>query len=123
MNIDDFEIMLDALCEEIPREFYDHLQQGVILLEEIKYHPKSNCGDLVILGEYVRSPLGSHIRIFYGSFVLRFGYLSDEALRKEVRSTLIHEFRHHVEYLSGDRSLEVEDEVFLAEYLKQRGVQ
>jgi hypothetical protein len=34
--------------------------------------------------------------------------------------TLKHEFRHHLESLAGERGLEIEDEQFLADYLRRQ---
>jgi hypothetical protein len=37
-------------------------------------------------------------------------------LRDEIRKTLLHELRHHIESLSGVRDLEYEDELRLESY-------
>jgi hypothetical protein len=39
----------------------------------------------------------------------------------KVREVLRHEFRHHLEGLSGLRDLEVEDDIFLRNYLDTHG--
>lgn len=49
-----------------------------------------------------------------------YGYMTEEALRKRVRKTVLHEFRHHLESLAGERDLEVEDAIQIARY-KERG--
>ena len=43
--------------------------------------------------------MGNYIKIYYGSFERLFGHLSDEDMEKELRKTLRHEFRHHLEGL------------------------
>ena len=65
--------------------------------------------------------MGRYIAIYYGSFLRVFPGASREKIRRELRKTLRHEFRHHVESLCGENGLEVEDEVFLQNYLRSRG--
>ena len=121
ISFDEMGTILDALAEELPQDFYQKLNGGILLLPQIEYHPKSVSGDLYVLGRYYNSPdMGRHIEIYYGSFRALFGHLSDEALRIKLRETLRHEFRHHLEWLSGERDLEIEDEAYLADYLRRR---
>jgi hypothetical protein len=40
-------------------------------------------------------------------------------MREILISTLKHEFRHHLESLAGDRSLEIKDEAFIEDYLNR----
>ena len=62
--------------------------------------------DLYILGEYCEDPyLGRSIVIYYGSIEPVCGDLSPLELRRELRDTLRHEFRHHVEALAGETGL------------------
>lgn len=112
--------MLDQLSEELPKEFFDQLNGGVLLLPQLVPHPKSINNDLFILGTYrFDRALGSRIEIYYGSFERLFGSASRERIEQQLRSTLRHEFRHHLERLSGTRDLEIEDENNLAQYLKR----
>ena len=118
MTIDEMQDVLDRLAEELPEVFYKELNGGIILLPEAKESVYSKQKDLFTLGEYHRGgAMGNYIKIYYGSFERLFGYLSDEAMEKELRKTLRHEFRHHLEFLSGERGLEVEDANFIREYL------
>ena len=41
---------------------------------------------------------------------------SDEELRVQIRKVLLHEFRHHLESLAGERDLELEDAAELTQY-------
>ena len=41
---------------------------------------------------------------------------SDEELRVQIRKVLLHEFRHHLESLAGERDLEIEDAVNVSQY-------
>lgn len=117
---EEFLEIMEELLEEIPEEFHKELSGGVRVLDECRISPHTVNDDLIILGEYHHNAvLGSHIAIYYGSFERVHGRLSKESLKKQVRKTLRHEFRHHLERLSGIRDLEVEDEIQIAEYLKE----
>lgn len=114
---EEFLRMLDELSGEIPQEFFKELNGGIVLRPEAKPHPRSKNGDLWILGEYcTRRNLGRSIKIYYGSYMHVYGDLEEEALRKRLRHTLRHEFRHHLEALAGERDLEIEDALRLAQY-------
>lgn len=116
-DIDTVHEILDEIAESLPIEFYEGLNNGIILLEEFKLHPKSIDGnELYILGQYERNPMGNGIKIFYGSFRRVYPYSDEFSIRKKLKDTLVHEFRHHLEFLSGERDLELEDEEFLKNY-------
>ncbi|MDR1001729.1 MAG: metallopeptidase family protein [Oscillospiraceae bacterium] len=69
------------------------------------------------MGEYSYSrDLGRMITIYYGSFAAVYGYLTPEDLKKEIRRTLLHEFTHHLESLSGLSDLEVKDKIEMEQY-------
>lgn len=119
ISIDEMEKILDELAEELPEEFYKRLNGGIILLPQVKRNPAGN--DLFIMGEYYKGGnMGSYIAIYYGSFAKVYGHLSRDMIKVQLRKTLRHEFRHHVESLAGERDLEIEDERGLAEYLRRR---
>ncbi|MCL1849604.1 MAG: metallopeptidase family protein [Clostridiales bacterium] len=113
--------ILDAIAEEVPKEFYHGLNGGILLLPECKQNPDDSAYGLYIMGEYVRNHMGRYIVIYYGSFaeVYRYGG-SPERIKEELRETLFHEFTHHVESLAGLRYLEIKDEVKLARLRSQR---
>jgi len=120
MTIDEMQDVLDRLAEELPEVFYKDLNGGIVLLPEAKESEYSKRKDLYTLGEYHRGgAMGSYIKIYYGSFERLFGNISDEAMEKELRKTLRHEFRHHLESLSGERGLEYEDANFIRNYLER----
>lgn len=116
IDIDRFGELLGELVDELPEEFFDELNLGVRVDPAAKPHPESRGDDLYILGEYETSPIGNGIVIYYGSFERLYGDLSDPALKKELRATLRHEFRHHMEGRAGERGLELQDERDLQEY-------
>jgi len=118
MTIDEMQDVLDRLAEELPEIFFKELNGGIVLLPEAKESEYSRSKDLYTLGEYHRGgAMGSYIKIYYGSFTRLFGHLPDETMEKELRKTLRHEFRHHLEFLGGERGLEKEDANYIRGYL------
>lgn len=118
---EEFLDMLDELCGELPEEFFHKLNGGVILQEHAKLHPKARDNDLWIMGEYCRNgSLGRYVNIYYGSFQQVYSGLSYDALKKQVRHTLRHEFRHHLESLAGEKDLEVVDKIRLDQYQSKK---
>ena len=121
MTIDEMQIVLNELAEELPEVFFKELNGGILLLPEAKPSEFSRNGDLFNLGEYSRgSGMGKYITIYYGSFARLFPHISDEAMKKKLRDTLRHEFRHHMETLAGERGLEFEDARFINDYLDKK---
>ena len=72
-----------------------------------------------MLGEYVQDLLGSSIVLYYGSFAQVFGDATRSAMEKELRKTLRHEFRHHIEAMAGADNLDVEDARRMEEYRRE----
>jgi hypothetical protein len=118
MTIDEMQELLDGLAEELPPIFYEELNGGILLLPEAHRSQYARADDLWTLGEYRHShTMGRYIVIFYGSFMKLFGHYSKERMTTELRKTLRHEFRHHMESLAGEDGLEKEDAVYIAKYL------
>ena len=117
-RIDEVEEILEDICESIPSYAFDHLNGGIILSEDKKYHEESRADDLLIMGEYQRSILGNMIKIYYGSFMEMYRYSSRERLREKLEEVLLHEFTHHLEFLANEWGLVIEDKKFLEEYRK-----
>ena len=121
-DIDRFQQILEELVVEIPEQLFRELNGGVMLLPETKIHTQGQGNNLYTMGEYcVQIPgLGRYIVIYYGSFIHVHGSsITDRMLREEIRKTLAHELRHHMESLSGVRDLEIIDQQRLNEYYKQ----
>jgi hypothetical protein len=119
LDIDSFHDMLEEISKEIPDELFKELNGGILLLPESKLHPESETPSLYTMGEYrTQIPgLGRYIVIYYGSFMKAFGeWVNPSMLRSELRKTLLHEFRHHVETLAGVKDLIIEDEIALEKY-------
>lgn len=117
-RIDEVEEILEDICESIPSYAFDHLNGGIILSEDKKYHEESRADDLLIMGEYQRSILGKMIKIYYGSFMEMYRFSSRERLKEKLEEVLLHEFTHHLEFLANEWGLVIEDKKFLEEYRK-----
>lgn len=120
-RIDEVMEILEELLDEIPDQYLNNLNGGVILEEEVNYHPEGN--DLIVLGSYKIDNLGRQIVIYYGSFMKLYFYLDRESLKERLRETLRHELRHHLEFLAGNNDLVIEDENFIENYKKGRDVE
>ncbi len=119
-SIEEVHQILDEIAEELPEEFFNKLNEGIVLLPEYKLHPESRTRDkLYIMGEYIRSITGRRIAIYYGSFEKVCSYLSIEELRDRLRDTLLHEFTHHLESLGGERGLEIKDAEDMKKYIER----
>ena len=121
MDIDAFHQTLEDIAAEVPEELLRELNGGIFVLPEVKIHPKAVDGNIYAMGEYhVELPgLGRYIVLYYGSFERVYGAGTPNGsprLRADIRKTLLHEIRHHVESLSGTRDLEIEDEVNIAKF-------
>ena len=122
IGIDEFFEILTEVCDELPAEFFRELHGGVVLSEEVKISPHSRNNDLVIMGEYTASRYGNQITIYYGSFGRSYSFQDREFVKDRIREVVRHEFRHHMENLSGMHgrdSLEYEDKVQLRQYLRK----
>ena len=117
-RIDEVEEILDEICESIPAYAFDHLNGGIILVEDKKYHEEARNDDLLVMGEYQRSVLGKMIKIYYGSFMEMYRFSSRERLKEKLEEVLLHEFTHHLEFLANEWGLVIEDKKFLEEYRK-----
>lgn len=121
MTIDEMQTLLEEIVEELPDAFFAGLNGGILLLEDTVLAPEAVDEDLYTMGEYCEDPLmGSYIVLYYGSFVQICQDMTDDEIRSEIRTTLLHEFTHHLESLSGEYGLEIADEQDLADYLASK---
>lgn len=123
MSIDEMQEILSDLVDELPAPFFRELTGGISLVREVKYNPQGVNNELYILGSYHRGGMGRLITLYYGSFTAVFGHLDRDAMVQELRRVLRHEFRHHLESLAGEKGLELEDEVFIQNYLAEKNRQ
>lgn len=115
-RIDEFEEILNEIYEEIPPEFLEDLNLGIVIEEEVKMHPESIDNDLYVLGSYMKGPLGRGIVIYYGSFMKLYWFADRKWLKEKVRDTLYHEITHHRENLARIPNLEIDDEKYIEKY-------
>ena len=121
IDIDEFFEILTEVCDELPEGMFNELHLGVILEEGVKISPHARNDDLIIMGEYTKSRYGNRIVIYYGSFARTYARDDREFIKDRLREVVRHEFRHHMENLSGMHgvdSLEHEDKVSLRKYLR-----
>ena len=121
LTIEEYETMAGEILDELPQEFFDRLNGGVVVRPERKLHPQSVPGaPMYIMGEYTRDPMmGRMVYLYYGSFAATYGRTQRDVQRDKLRGIITHELRHHMEWRSGTRELEVEDEKGLRAYLEK----
>lgn len=115
-RIEEVEELLEEIVLEIPQEFFNGLNGGIVLSEEKLYHPEAKNNDLLIMGQYKRDFFGSTIVIYYGSIMSLYAFYDRESLKEILRETLLHEFTHHLEYLGGEKGLIIKDEIQMEKY-------
>lgn len=120
ISFDEAADMLDEIADSLPQELYRELNGGIVVVPEFKIHNKAVDNDLYIMGEYHRDSLGKYVIIYYGSFERVYPSIGKEELREQLKKTLVHEIRHHNEYLAGYRDLEVYDEDRINDYLNNK---
>ena len=116
-SIEQVNEILNSIADNIPHKFYKGLNGGIILDEQIKYHDESvEDQPLIILGQYIRDRLGAKIKIYYGSLMQLYPFVSEQYLKDRLEEVLQHELLHHVEYMAGEYGLVIEDEEKLQRY-------
>lgn len=115
--------MLDEMAEGFPPAFFEGLNGGIILEPDTRKDPDFPDDELYFMGEFCQDLLGSHINIYYGSFVAlaKLEEWTAEDWEEELYTTLAHELTHHVEGLAGVRDLEVKDEEQIAGLRRAKG--
>ena len=119
VTFDEIGAMLDDIADELPDAIFRELNGGIMLLPETMLHPESDKLDrLYILGEYHEDPmgLGRYIAMYYGSFIKVYGHMGPRQQKEMLKEILYHEFRHHLESMAGDMSLDIKDALEMEEY-------
>ncbi len=121
ITLDRFEELAEESVADVPEEFFQHLNGGIVIVDRTKNHPDSvPAQPLYVMGEYTHNRMmGRHIVLYYGSFMQVYSDIDDNALRSVIRATILHEFTHHLESLSGEKDLEIKDEKRLADYKRR----
>src|SRR5918998_4345538 len=112
MRRDDFEVMIQRLCAEVPEEFLDGIAEVVVSPRTVP-HPERP--EIFTLGECIPLPmqlgsgvdgLQSRIVLYHGSFAALARLQGGFEWRKEAWETLTHELRHHLEWRARAPDLE-----------------
>ncbi len=121
ITLERFEELAEEAISDVPEEFFGQLNGGIVIVDRLKNHEDSVPEHpLYVMGEYTQSRMmGRHILLYYGSFMRVYGDIDEKALRSVIRATILHEFTHHLESLSGEKDLEIKDEIKLADYKKR----
>ena len=101
MTYDEFTRIADEEARALPDYVYEELYGGVLVDPGAYLHPDRLADDLYILGTFSRGIYGSQIILYYGSFMASAGTADEQVMRRMIRDTLRHEFRHHLETRAG----------------------
>lgn len=106
LSVGRFAQMADCIIDGIPDKFLRNLNGGINITEECKKDR-----DCYIMGEYIADGmLGSVIMIYYGSFAALLEDKGVDEWESELRETILHELRHHVEIMAGVDYLSEEEQ-------------
>lgn len=120
ISTEEYRTIISELMDELPEAFFRQLNGGVIVSEATVIPDYALAEDLYTLGQYEVYAGVRQIVMFKGSFDRVYPRVSAEKARELLRGVLRHEFRHHVEFLSGIHnasSLEASDARHKREYL------
>ncbi len=120
MNLVDFKGIVEELLDELPEEFFRELTGGVIVSEATMVPDYAQGNDLFIMGHYSIFSGVRQIIIYKGSFDRVYPFADAAEAKNILRGVVRHEFRHHLEFLSGihdDSSLEAQDAREKRDYL------
>lgn len=101
MTFEEFVQITEEELALLPDYVHDELNGGVLADPNVYLHPGRVADDLYIFGTYSNDAMGKTIVLYYGSFMATMGHCSDETIRAQIRETLRHEFRHHLETRAG----------------------
>ncbi len=102
MDFDTFSNIVEEELALLPEYVHEELNGGVLTDRSVYLHPGRVTDDLYILGTYSSDPvMGKQIVLYYGSFMAVMGHEKEQAIRAQIRETLRHEFRHHLETRAG----------------------
>ncbi len=126
LTLDEFTAVAEEELALLPEYVHEELNGGVLVDPAVLRHPGSVADDLYILGTYSSGVTGKEIVLYYGSFAATMTGMSNEAIRLQIRETLRHEFRHHLETRAGlffkDTLVEEDKEAMRTYYLRHAGM-
>ncbi len=102
ISFDEFEELARNETALLPDYVFEELTGGVLVDASAYLHPGRVADDLYILGTYSSGGItGRQVVLYYGSFMAVMGGAGRERIRQQIRSTLRHEFLHHMETRAG----------------------
>lgn len=114
LSLEEFEELATALIDEIPERLCTGLNGGFLLLPEVKTEE-----GFYIMGEYLEDDImGSSIILYYGSFAGLLANSGKDLWQIELKETIWHELRHHLESRAGVDDL-VKEEMAEIEAIKK----
>lgn len=126
MTYDEFVEIAREETALLPSYVFEELDGGVVADPNVYLHPGRLSDDLYVMGTYSQGIYGSQIVLYYGSFQATMPFASTEQMRKKIRETVRHEFRHHLETragIFGKDSLIEEDREEMKKYYERRSKQ
>ena len=124
ISMEEYRAIVSELLDELPEPFFRDLSGGVIVSDAAAAPDYVQDHDLYTMGEYRVFSGVRQIILYKGSFDRVYPRAGAEEARRILRGTLRHEFRHHLEFLSGIHdasSLEAEDRRKKRQYLARHG--
>ena len=121
--LSEYRKIVSELLDELPEEFFRELSGGVIVSRAAPVPDYARGDELFTLGLYKVFSGVRQIILYKGSFDRVYPEADAEQAKALLRGVLRHEFRHHLEFLSGIHdatSLEAEDERKKRAYLARR---
>ena len=122
ISIEEYRSIVSDLMDELPPEFFRELNGGVIVSEAAAQPDYARGNDIYTLGLYKTYSGIRQIIMYKGSFDRAYPRAGADEAKTILRGILRHEFRHHMEFLSGIHdatSLEAEDEQEKRRYLSE----
>ena len=113
IGIEEFKEIVSELLDELPEPFFRGLTGGVIVSEAAPIPNYAQGDDLYTMGQYQAFSGVRQVIIYKGSFDRAYPNVGADEARAILRGVVRHEFRHHMEFISGvhdETSLEAEDE-------------
>ena len=120
IHLEVFKGIVEDLLDELPEEFFRELTGGVIVSEAAMIPDYAQGSDIFIMGHYSIFSGVRQIIIYKGSFDRVYPFADAAEAKNLLRGVVRHEFRHHLEFLSGIHdatSLEAQDAREKRDYL------
>ena len=112
--------LLEEIASQFPDVFFEGLDGGIQLEEQVLPDPDFPPGEMYIMGEYCHDLLGRYIVLYYGSFAALLEGEDESVWREEIFLTVAHEFTHHLEDTAMLHTLDDADAEFLREALAEQ---